>query len=68
MGGSKLQIMKIKVDKTKCIGCGTCIAIASKSFKFDGEGKSELIEPPGDSEEKIKEAAESCPVQAIEVS
>jgi len=57
--------MKIKIDKNKCIGCGTCIAIAPKSFKFDSEGKSELIESPGDSEEIIKEAAESCPVQAI---
>ena len=59
--------MKIKVDKTKCIGCGTCIAIAPKSFKFDSEGKSEPIDPPQDSEETIKEAAESCPVQAIEI-
>jgi len=59
--------MKIKVDKNKCIGCGACIAIASKSFKFDSEGKSELIEPLGDSEEIIKEAAESCPVRAITI-
>ena len=57
--------MNIKVDKTKCIGCGVCVSIAPKSFKFDGEGKSEPINPPEDSEEKIKEAAESCPVQAI---
>jgi ferredoxin len=59
--------MDVKVDKTKCIGCGTCIAIAPKSFKFDSEGKSEPINPPGDSEETIKEAAESCPVQAINI-
>ena len=59
--------MKIVVDKTKCIGCGTCIAIAPKSFKFGEDGKSEPIEPPGDEEEKIKEAAESCPVQAINI-
>jgi len=60
--------MKIKVDKTKCIGCGTCIAIAPKSFKLGEDGKAQPIEPPQDSEETIKEAAESCPVQAIEVS
>ena len=59
--------MKIVVDKKKCIGCGTCIAIAPKSFKFGEGGKSEPIEPPGDEEEKIKEAAESCPVQAINI-
>jgi len=60
--------MKIKVDKNKCIGCGTCIAIAPKSFKLDEGGKADPIDPPGDNEETIKEAAESCPVQAIEVS
>lgn len=57
--------MKIKVDKDKCIGCGTCIAIAPKSFKFDKEGKSEPIIPPGDDGETVKEAAEGCPVGAI---
>jgi len=59
--------MKIQVDKDKCIGCGACIAIAPKSFRFGEDGKSEPIEPPQDEEEKIKEAAENCPVQAIEI-
>jgi ferredoxin len=58
----------VKVDKTKCIGCGTCVVIAPKSFKLGDDGKAEAIEPAGDEEEKIKEAAESCPVGAIEVS
>ncbi len=58
----------VKVDKTKCIGCGTCVAIAPGSFKLGNDGKAEVIEPPADDEEKIKEAAESCPVGAIEIS
>ena len=53
------------VDKEKCIGCGTCIALAGKSFKFDENGKSEVIDPAGDDAEMIKMAAESCPVKAI---
>ncbi|MGB9706973.1 MAG: ferredoxin [Microgenomates group bacterium] len=56
---------KITVDKQKCIGCGTCVAIAPKSFKLGDDGKAQPIEPPGDEEEKIKEAVESCPVSAI---
>jgi len=59
--------MKIKVNKNKCIGCGTCVAIAPESFRIGEEGKAEAIEPPEDGEEKIKEAAESCPVGAIEI-
>jgi len=58
--------MKIPaIDKEKCIGCGTCAAIAPKSFKLGDDGKAEVINPPGDSEEKIKEAVESCAVEAI---
>jgi len=53
------------IDKKLCIGCGTCAAIAEKSFKLGDDGKAEVINPPGDSEEEIKEAVESCPVEAI---
>lgn len=58
--------MKIKVDKKKCIGCGTCVAIAGKSFRLNDEGKAEAIHPAGDDKTKIKEAVDSCPVDAIE--
>lgn len=66
--------MKIIVDKQKCIGCGTCVAIAPQSFKLAGDGKAEVISPAGasmiagGSGEKIKEAVESCPVSAITTS
>ena len=60
------RVMKIPaIDKEKCIGCGTCAAIAPKSFKLGDDGKAEVINPPGDTEEKIKEAIESCAVEAI---
>jgi len=53
------------VDRQTCIGCGTCIVIAPKTFKLGKDGKAEVIKPPGDDEEKIKEAIEACPVEAI---
>jgi len=55
------------VDKDKCIGCGTCTVIAPKSFKLGDDGKAEVINPPGDEEEKIKEAVDSCAVSAIKI-
>lgn len=62
--------MKAKVDKDKCIGCGTCIAIAPKSFKFGDDGKAEFIDTSASlsasDDAKIKEAIDSCPVSAIE--
>jgi len=56
-----------QVDKETCIGCGTCTVIASKTFKLGKDGKAEVLNPPGDEEEKIKEAADSCPVNAIKL-
>lgn len=59
--------MKVLVDKNKCIGCGLCVSLAPKSFKLGDDGKSEAIELSGDDEETIKNAAESCPVEAIKI-
>lgn len=56
---------KLKVDPDKCIGCGTCAAVADKSFKLGEDGKSIPVNPAGDPEAKVKEAIESCPVDAI---
>jgi len=57
--------MKIIVDKNLCLGCGTCVVIAPKTFRLGAEGKAEVIEPASDKEETIKEAIDSCPVNAI---
>ncbi len=56
---------KVVVDKEKCIGCGSCVAVAPKSFKLGDDGKAQVIQPFGDSEETVKQAVEICPVQAI---
>ncbi|MBI4992772.1 MAG: ferredoxin [Candidatus Magasanikbacteria bacterium] len=58
--------MKINIDQEKCIGCGTCVAIAPNTFRMNDEtNKAEVINPPGDSEEIIKMGVESCPTAAI---
>lgn len=56
---------KIKVDEEKCIGCGACVASCPKTFKLNREGKAVVINPPGDSEDDIKNMIDSCPTQAI---
>ena len=53
----------IKIDEEMCIGCGTCQAICPEVFEMDNDGKAKIIsqtESPC-----IKEALESCPVNAI---
>ena len=59
---------KAVVDPVKCIGCGLCVSIAEKVFKIGNQGKAEAIgDCQGDEEceAQVKEAIESCPVQAI---
>jgi ferredoxin len=56
---------KVSVDPAKCIGCGTCVALAPKSFKLGDDGKSHPLDPVGDDEATVQNAIDSCPVSAI---
>lgn len=67
--------MTVKVNNDLCIGCGTCEVLCPAVFKLNAEGKVDVIssacaEAAADKQENIKcakEAAESCPTQAIEI-
>ncbi|MBR6113508.1 MAG: ferredoxin [Bacilli bacterium] len=72
--------MKCFVNKDVCIGCGACTAIANNVFEIGDDGFAEAMAPyiEGEEEKKVKEvsleekdnvidAAESCPVGAIQV-
>lgn len=56
---------RVVVDENKCEGCGTCVAIAEKTFKV--EERAEVISQEGNSDEEKLLAAQSCPKGAIEV-
>ena len=60
--------MKASVDRDTCIGCGVCPSICPSVFEMDGDRSSTKVDivPEGD-EDAAKEAAESCPVEAIEI-
>ncbi len=61
--------MKIKINKDKCLGCATCVALAPEVFEIGEDGKSK-VKNGADLEknkEQIKQAKEACPTQAIEV-
>jgi len=55
--------MKLRVDKEKCIGCGSCAAMFPDVFEVKGD-KAEVKKEHID-EKSAKEAIELCPVQAI---
>lgn len=61
--------MKAHVDKDTCIGCGLCPSIAPEVFEMQDDGKAgEIVDSVQESSADVaKEAADSCPVNAIEV-
>ncbi len=61
--------MKVKVDQSKCIGCGNCVALSeSQVFDFNDDGLANPIleDIPADLEEVTREAINECPTEAIE--
>jgi len=57
-------MVKIKIDEEKCIGCGLCSEICSKTFEMKGE-KAVVKRANVDEITCEKEAAESCAPDAI---
>lgn len=55
----------VRIDKDKCIGCGTCSALVPAVFGMGDDGKATVNNPEGASLDEIKNAASSCPVGAI---
>ncbi|KAA9155376.1 ferredoxin [Amycolatopsis acidicola] len=63
--------MKVQVDQARCQGHTLCAMIAPKVFELDDvDGHSSPVseDVPADQEEKVREAVQSCPEQAISIS
>lgn len=59
--------LRVRVDRPRCFGAGTCIFVAPTAFGWhEGEhGKVTVLDPSSVEEEILREAAISCPTQAI---
>ena len=53
------------IDRDLCIGAASCADLAPSTFALDNENKAVLDVPPWDTDEKILDAAKSCPTMAI---
>lgn len=57
--------MKITVDESKCIGCGTCVALCGECFEIKDGVSSVNKNAKSCTTCDLNEVADSCPVEAI---
>ncbi len=62
-------MLKARVDRIRCIGAGNCITLAPTAFDWhEGDfAKADVVDTESVEEELLREAALSCPTQAIEI-
>jgi ferredoxin len=63
--------MRLAVDAERCTGHGRCYTVAPDLLTYDDEGyvsiRGSAIDVPDDQVAAAREAASSCPEQAIEL-
>ncbi|MBI4359133.1 MAG: ferredoxin [Candidatus Nealsonbacteria bacterium] len=69
--------MKIHLDREKCLGCGSCVAVCDRYFDIASDGRARLKGPSVKKKGKyveeltissiecIQNAVDCCPPQAI---
>ena len=62
--------MRVEVDRDRCEGNAVCVGIAPDLFDLDDEDYAVVkADPvPADQEDQVREAAHSCPEQAIMIT
>ncbi|MGI6423166.1 MAG: ferredoxin [Candidatus Dojkabacteria bacterium] len=65
--------MKVSIDQSKCVACGSCVAICPEVFELKEDGTVDVKEEwkgkdiPAELEAKVLEARDLCSVIAIEI-
>jgi ferredoxin len=58
--------MKVKIDADLCTGCELCVDTCPDVFEMGGDiAVVKKAQVPAGSEDDVKEAADSCPSEAI---
>jgi ferredoxin len=58
---------RVRVDTGLCISSGMCVSTAPERFAFDSDQHSRPVSELIDEDETVRDAAASCPVEAINV-
>ncbi len=60
-----MSTVNIVVDTARCVGSGTCMAIAPNLFEFDDEDRSHPVAAVVEESDDIRTAIDMCPTAAI---
>jgi ferredoxin len=60
--------VEIRIEVERCMGSGNCAFWAPATFDIGEDNIAFVLDPEGDTEDKIRNAAEGCPTQAIILS
>ena len=59
--------LRVRIDRTLCVGFGDCVAEAPEAFVLDDGGTAIFVKPDAVERERLLRACDACPVDAITV-
>jgi len=59
--------LRIRIDRTVCVGFGDCVKEAPEGFQLDDSGTAVFVDPSQVERERLLRACDVCPVDAITV-
>lgn len=59
--------LRVRIDRTLCVGFGDCITAAPEAFVLDADGVAVFAKPDAVERDRLLRACDACPVDAITV-
>lgn len=59
--------LRVRIDRTLCVGFGDCVTEAADAFVLDDSGTAVFVKPEEVDRERLLRACDVCPVDAITV-
>lgn len=59
--------LRVRIDRSLCVGFGDCITAAPSAFRLDDAGIVVFADPESVARTTLVRACESCPVDALTV-
>ena len=63
----KVGELRVRIDRTLCVGFGDCVTEAPEAFVLDDSGTAVFVTPDQVDRERLLRACDVCPVDAITV-